>query len=349
MKKIPVGILGATGTVGQRLALLLADHPWFEVTALAASGRSAGARYADACHWLLPAAMPASVRRLVIAPLEAVPACRLVFSALPADVAGPLEERLAAEGCAVCSNASAHRLDPNVPLLVPEVNAGHADLIGEQRRRRGGRGFIAANPNCSAAPLSLVLKPLSEAFGLRRVSVVTMQAVSGAGYPGVPAPDILDNIIPHIAGEEEKVEREPRKLLGTLREGRVEEAQFILSAQCNRVGVRDGHTGCVSLEFERRPRVEEVVAALEAFRAGPDASGLPSSPPRPVVVRREDDRPQPLRDRDEGGGMAVVVGRVRPCPAFHVKLVLLGHNTVRGAAGGTVHIGELLLARGWLA
>lgn len=348
MNKIPVGILGATGTVGQKIVRLLAGHPWFEIAALSASGRSAGARYEDACHWLLPEAMPEGVRGMTVEPLDRELDCRLIFSALPADVAGAVEERLAGAGYAVCSNASAHRLDPDVPLLVPEVNSGHTALIETQRRRRGGKGFIAANPNCSAAPLGIVLKPLQDAFGLRRVSVVTMQAVSGAGYPGVPGPDILDNVIPHIKGEEAKVEREPRKLLGSVREGRIEDAPFIIGAQCNRVAVLDGHTECVVAEFERRPPVEDVAAVLEAFRPDHEVARLPSSPVHPVVVRREEDRPQPLRDRSEGGGMSVVVGRIRPSPIFDVRFVLLSHNTVRGAAGGTVQVGELLAAQGWL-
>ncbi len=349
MTRIPVGILGATGMVGQRFVQLLADHPWFEVTAVAASDRSAGQRYADACRWLLSTPMPDAVRDLVVQPCEPPLDCRLVFSALPADVAGPAEDRFAGAGYAVCSNAAAHRLDEDAPLLIPEVNADHTALIAAQRRRWGGPGFIVTSPNCSSTELALALKPLHQAFGLRRVFVVTMQALSGAGYPGVPALDILGNVIPFIGGEEDKVEREPRKLLGALQDGRVVPAPFAISAQCNRVPVQDGHTECVSVEFERPPDVGEVLAALAGFRGEPLVAGLPSSPARPILVRREPDRPQPLRDRDAGRGMAVSVGRVRPCPLFHVRFVILGHNTVRGAAGGAIHNAELLAAQGWVA
>ncbi len=348
MNKIPVGILGATGMVGQRFVQLLADHPRFEVTALAASDRSAGQRYADACRWLLPTPMPEAVRDLVVQPCAPPLDCRLIFSALPSDVAGPVEEGFAGAGYAVCSNAAAHRLDEDVPLLIPEVNADHTALIAAQRRRRGGPGFIVTSPNCSSTELALALKPLHQAFGLRRLFVVTMQAVSGAGYPGVPALDVLGNVIPFIGGEEDKVEREPRKLLGALQGDRIAPAPFAISAQCNRVPVHDGHTECVSVEFERKADVGEVIAALAGFRGAPLVAGLPSSPARPILVCGEPDRPQPIRDRDAGRGMAVSVGRVRPCPLFHVRFVILGHNTVRGAAGGAIHNAELLVAQGWI-
>ncbi|MFQ6101172.1 MAG: aspartate-semialdehyde dehydrogenase [Anaerolineae bacterium] len=349
MRKIPVGVLGATGTVGQRFVQLLADHPWFEVTALAASGRSAGQRYADACHWLLPTSIPDGVCDLVVQPVEPELDCPLVFSALPSAVAGPVEERFAQAGYAVCSNAAAHRLDADVPLLIPEVNPDHMTLISVQQRRHGWKGFIVTSANCSATQLALALKPLQDAFGLRKLSVVTLQAVSGAGYPGVPSMDILGNVIPFIGGEEDKVEREPPKLLGRLQNGRVADAPLVISAQCNRVAVRDGHTECVSAEFERKPEADEVIAALKEFRGPPEVAGLPSSPTQPILVRRETDRPQPIRDRDAGRGMSVVVGRVRACPIFGVKFVLLGHNTLRGAAGGSIHNAELLVAQGWIA
>jgi len=349
MDRIPVGVLGATGMVGQRFVERLAGHPWFEVTALAASDRSAGRRYAEACRWLLPTPMPEGVRDLVLSPLEPGLDCRLLFSALPVEVAGPAEEQFARAGYAVCSNASAHRLDADVPLLIPEVNPGHTALIPVQRQRRGWKGSIVTSANCVATELALALKPLQEAFGLRRVAVVTMQAVSGAGYPGVPALDILGNVIPFVGGEEEKVEQEPRKLLGTVQGDRVTEASFVVSAQCNRVPVRDGHTACVSVEFERRAEIGEVAEALQAFRGPPEVADLPSTPARPLLVCREPDRPQPIRDRDAGEGMAVTVGRLRPCPLFHVKFVLLGHNTVRGAAGGSIHNAELLVAERWIS
>ena len=348
MSKIPVGILGATGTVGQRFIQLLAEHPWFEVRALAASERSVGKVYADACHWLLPTPLPVAVRDLPVRPIEPGLDCRLVFSALPSKVAGPVEERFAQAGYAVCSNAAPHRLVADVPLLIPEVNADHTVLISVQRRQRGRKGLIVASANCSTTQLALALKPLQHAFGLHKLSVVSMQAISGAGYPGVPAPDILGNVVPFIGGEEDKVENESRKLLGTLQGQAVLDAPFIISAQCNRVPVRDGHTECVSVEFERRAGVDAVLAALREFRAPAGVADLPSTPARPIVVHSQPDRPQPLRDRDLGGGMSVSVGRVRPCPVFDYKFVVLGHNTLRGAAGGAIHNAELLAAGEWV-
>ena len=343
MSKIPVGILGATGTVGQRFIQLLAEHPWFEVRALAASERSVGKVYADACHWLLPTPLPVAVR-----PIEPGLDCRLVFSALPSKVAGPVEERFAQAGYAVCSNAAPHRLVADVPLLIPEVNADHTALIPVQRRQRGRKGLIVASANCSTTQLALALKPLQQAFGLHKLSVVSMQAISGAGYPGVPAPDILGNVVPFIGGEEDKVENESRKLLGTLQGQTVLDAPLLISAQCNRVPVRDGHTECVSVEFERRAGLDEVLAALREFRAPAGVADLPSTPARPIVVHSQPDRPQPLRDRDLGGGMSVSVGRVRPCSVFDYKFVVLGHNTLRGAAGGAIHNAELLAAGEWV-
>ncbi len=349
MDRIPVGILGATGTVGQRFAQLLADHPWFEVAALAASDQSVGKRYIDARQWLLPTPIPKGVRDLVVQPVEPPLDARLVFSALPWNIAGPVEERFAAAGYAVCSNAASHRLERDVPLLIPEVNADHAALIEKQRERHQGRGFIVTNANCSSTQLVLALKPLHDRFGLRKVAVITMQAISGAGYPGIAALDILDNIIPFIAGEEEKMQREPLKMLGRLNDGAVSDASFILSAQCNRVPVRDGHTECVSVEFEKKASPEEVMEALESFQPSADIAHLPSTPAPPIIVHCDPDRPQPVRDRDAGHGMAVTVGRVRPCPLFDVKFVVLGHNTVRGAAGGAIHNAELLVLQKWVS
>lgn len=348
MSKIQVGILGATGTVGQRTIQLLAGHPWFEVTALAASGRSAGQCYADACHWLLPVAIPESVANLVVQPLEPKLDCHLVFSALPSTVAGPVEQDFARAGYAVCSNAAPHRMAAGVPLLIPEVNPDHTAIIHAQRRQEGWSGLIVTSANCSTTQLALALKPVHDAFGLRRLLVVTMQAVSGAGYPGVPAADILGNVVPYIAGEEEKVESEFLKLLGSLEGDRIVSAPVTVSAQCNRVPVRDGHTECVSVEFEREPGWDELLSVLDGFRGPQEIGQLPSSPERPIVVRHEPDRPQPSRDRDAGGGMSVVVGRVRPCPVLDYRLVILGHNTLRGAAGGSIHNAELLVAQGWI-
>lgn len=349
VEKISVGILGATGMVGQRFVQLLQGHPWFEVTAVAASGRSAGKRYADACHWLLASPMPLAVAELTVQPIDVADLdCQLVFSALPSSVAGPVEERFAQAGYAVCSNAAPHRMGIDVPLLIPEVNAGHTALIEAQRIRQGWSGFITASANCSTTQMALALKPLHDAFGLHKLSVVTLQAISGAGYPGVPSADILGNVVPYIGGEEEKMESEFLKLLGTIGAGRVEAAPVVVSAQCNRVPVRDGHTECISVEFQGKPRLEEVLATLEGFRGPAEVVSLPSTPAQPIIVRREPDRPQPLRDVDAGNGMSVVVGRMRPCPIFDYRFVLLGHNTVRGAAGGSIHNAELLVTQGWI-
>jgi aspartate-semialdehyde dehydrogenase len=348
MSEIPVTVLGATGTVGQRFIQLLENHPWFEVTALLASDASAGRPYSEACHWLLPTPVPDKVRDLVVQPVGQKIDSQLAFSALPSEVAGPVEEQLANSGTVVCTNASAHRMDGDVPLLIPEVNADHTALIETQRRRRGGQGFIVASANCSATELAVALKPLYDVFGLRKVSVVTMQAISGAGYPGVAALDILDNVVPFIPGEEDKVESEPLKLLGKLEEGRIDGASFAISAQCNRVPVRDGHTECVSVELENKASVEDLVAALEDFSGPPEVADLPSSPSRPILVSQDADRPQPIRDRDAEAGMSVTVGRLRPCPVLDYRFVVLGHNTLRGAAGGSIHNAELLLAQGWI-
>ncbi|MBC7223043.1 MAG: aspartate-semialdehyde dehydrogenase [Anaerolineae bacterium] len=345
---IQVGILGATGAVGQRLVQLLDGHPWFRVAVLAGSERSAGRPYAQACRWLLPGDMPAWARDMEVQEAKPGLDCQLVFSALPGSAAGPLEEAFAAAGYAVCSTASAHRMDPDVPILVPEVNPEHLDLIRTQQRQRDWRGFLVAKPNCSSTHLVTVLKPLWDAFGLRRVVAVTLQALSGAGYPGVPSLDIVDNVVPYISGEEEKVEQEPRKILGRLADGKIEEADLPISAQCTRVPVLDGHLECVSVELERKAPLDEVVAALEGFRGLPQELGLPHAPERVIVVRPEPDRPQPRLDRDAGAGMSTTVGRVRPCPVLDYRLVLLGHNTVRGAAGGALLTAELLYARGYL-
>lgn len=350
MNKIRVGILGATGMVGQQFIQFLQGHPWFEITALAASGRSEGKSYGEACRWIVSPSMPPSIRDMRLESCEPGLDCDLVFSALPSDVAGPVEEAFAAAGYWVSSNASAHRMDADVPLLVPEVNPDHIALIERQRRQRGWtRGLLVTNPNCSTVALVMALKPLADRFGLRQVSVVTMQAISGAGYPGVPSLDILDNIIPYIGGEEDKVESEPQKLLGAWDGEKVRPAQLAISAQCNRVAVRDGHLEAVSVAFEQPGvSVEQVVEAMNSFRALPQELKLPSAPQRPLVVRPERERPQPLFDRDEGRGMSVVVGRVRPCPVLDCKFMVLGHNTIRGAAGAAVLNAELLRVKGYL-
>jgi aspartate-semialdehyde dehydrogenase len=345
MSRIPVAILGATGTVGQRFIQLLENHPWLEVTAVAASDRSVGRTYGDACRWFLSTPIPQRVREMIVHPLEPGLDCDYVFSALPSGVAGGVEEAFAGAGYTVFTNAAPHRMDPDVPLLIPEVNASHLAVTEVQQRRRGGRGLIIASANCTTTQLALALKPLHDAFSISKLSVVTMQAISGAGYPGVAAADILGNIVPHISNEEEKVETESLKLLGTLQGDRITQAPIVVSAQCNRVPVYDGHTECVSVQFENPPRVDQVVDALERFRGPREVADLPSSPEQPIVVFRDPDRPQPLRDIDLGRGMAVSVGRVRPCPVLDVKFVVLGHNTLRGAAGGSIHNAELVIAR----
>jgi len=350
MSKLRVGILGATGMVGQQFVQLLQYHPWFEITALAASDRSEGRPYHQACRWVISSEMPSAVREMVVESCEPELECDLVFSALPSNVAGPVEEQFAEAGYFVSSNASAHRMDADVPLLIPEVNPEHIGVIEPQRRKRGWkRGFIVTNPNCSTVALVMALKPLADQFGIRQVSVVTMQALSGAGYPGVPSLDILDNVIPYIGGEEAKVESEPLKLLGQLAGEAFRPAEFAISAQCNRVAVRDGHFEAVSVRLERPGvAVEHILEAMAGFRALPQELNLPSAPQRPLVVRPEQDRPQPSYDRDEGKGMSVVVGRVRPCPVMDFKFMVLGHNTIRGAAGAAILNAELLQAKGYL-
>ena len=345
-RRIPVVVLGATGTVGQKFIRLLADHPWFEVTAVAASSASAGRRYEDVARWREPVAIPPLVAGMVIGECAPPLPGRIVFSALDAEVAGPIEQEFARAGSFVVTNTRTHRMDADVPLLIPEANADHLALIDRQQKDRGWSGAILANPNCSTAALALALAPLHRAFGVERLFVSTMQAVSGAGYPGVASLDIVGNVIPHIGDEEEKIERESRKILGTLSNGAVASAQFVVSAHTNRVAVVDGHMMTVSVGFGRRASADEALAALRAFRGTPCVAGLPSSPNPPIEVDHRTDRPQPRLDLDRGGGMAVTVGRVRPCPILDLRLVVLGHNTVRGAAGQGVQIAELLVAEG---
>lgn len=349
--KIKVGVLGATGAVGQRFIQLLAGHPWFEIAALTASDRSTGKRYRDAAKWLLRGGMPAAVADMTLVPSEpdAIGSdVRLLFSALPGGNAGEVEVALAAAGYGVCSNASAHRMDPDVPLLIPDVNPEHTALIPIQQAKRGWAGFITTNPNCTTTHLVCALKPLHDAFGLTAVNVVSMQAISGAGYPGVSALDILDNVIPYIGGEEEKVEREPGKLLGTLEGDTIRPAEFTVSAQCNRVAVRNGHLEAVSVKLRRPASLEQVAEALASYRGEPQRLGLPTAPDPAIVLFNEVDRPQPRLDRLVGNGMATCVGRLRPDPLFDYKFVVLGHNTIRGAAGGSLLNAELLVAQGWV-
>lgn len=346
-QSIRVGVLGATGTVGQRFLQLLDGHPTFAVTALAASDRSEGKPYAEACTWRLPGEMPPAARALRVQAPEPPLDCDVVFSSLPADIAGPVETRFAQAGYPVISNSSAHRLSDPVPLIIPEVNPDHLGLLDACRETQGG-GFIVTNPNCSAVMIALALAPLATRFGVRGVVATTLQALSGAGYPGVSALDITDNVIPFIAGEEEKIERETRKILGRFQGGRVVSADFPVSAQCHRVNVVDGHLAAVRVMLGRPAEPSELRDALAAFRGLPQELGLPSAPERPILVRDEPDRPQPRLDRDAGRGMSVTVGRIARDGVLGHRFVVLSHNTVRGAAGAAILNAELLLAKGYL-
>ncbi len=348
-KRWRAGVLGATGMVGQRIVKLLADHPWFELTGVAASERSSGKTYAEAARWHLEGPIPEATRKLVVRDLEPSLECDFVFSALDSSVAGKAEEDFARAGYPVVSNSKNHRMDADVPLLIPEVNASHVDAIRVQQKNRGYEtGFIVTNPNCSTAGLVLVLKPLADVFGLEKIFVVTMQAVSGAGYPGVPSLDILGNVVPFISGEEEKMETEPQKLLGRWDGSRFVEAGLGISAHCNRVAVADGHMECASLRLKKAATLDEVREALRSYEVSPELASLPTGLKHPIFVQDEEDRPQPRKDVNAGHGMAAVVGRVRECPLLDVKLTLLSHNLVRGAAGAALLNAELLAARGFL-
>lgn len=348
MSKIKVAILGATGAVGQRFVQLLENHPWFEVTALTGSDRTVGQTYGVGCRWILAEPMPAYVRDMPVVPTAPGFEAALAFSALPTDQAMTAEPALAAAGYAVCSNASAYRMAADVPLIIPEVNPDHTGLIAVQKRQRGWPGFILTNPNCTSTGLTIAFKALQQAFGLQRAVVVSLQALSGAGYPGVPSLDILDNVVPYIPGEEEKVESEPRKMLGKCVDGAVEMAPVRISAHTNRVAVSDGHLACVSVEFDQRATPEEAAEVLANFRAPAVVETLPTAPHCVIEVRSEPDRPQPRKDRLAGDGMTTVVGRLRPDPLFDLKFIVLSHNTVHGAAGGALLNGELLVALGYL-
>jgi aspartate-semialdehyde dehydrogenase len=345
-EKIPVAILGATGTVGQKFVRLLAEHPWFRVVSVAASSASTGRRYQEVARWREPVPLPPAIAGLVVAECAPPLPGRIVFSALDAEVAGPIEQAFAQAGAFVVTNTRNHRMDPDIPLLIPEVNADHLSLTDCQQESRGWSGAILANPNCSTAALALALAPLHRAFGIERLFVSTMQAISGAGYPGVASLDILGNVIPYVGGEEEKIERESRKILGRLAGGAVEPADFALSVHTNRVPVMDGHMATVSVGFGQRVQPDDAAAAMRDFRGPTRVMGLPSSPSAPIEVDERIDRPQPRLDLDRGAGMAVTVGRVRPCPILDLRMVVLGHNTVRGAAGQGVQIAELLVAEG---
>ena len=349
-QRIPVAVLGATGMVGQRFIALLQGHPWFELIAVAASQQHGSRPYAEATRWRLPGSdMPSPVGNLPVVACrpEALPGVKIVFSALPGEIAGEIETAFAQAGIAVFSNAKNYRMAPDVPLLIPEVNADHVAAIAQQRRQRRWSGCIVTNANCSATPLVMALKPVQEQFGVRKVIVTTLQAISGAGYPGVSSYDILDNVIPYIGDEEEKVESETLKMLGNWEEGRgFLNAPMVVSAHCNRVASREGHLECASIELEHEARPEEMITAWENYTSEAQQLKLPSAPDRPLFYRSEIDRPQPLRDRDAGNGMTVTVGRLRSCPILSYKFVLLGHNTIRGAAGGSILNAELCVSKG---
>jgi aspartate-semialdehyde dehydrogenase len=347
VKRIDVGILGATGMVGQQFIKQLAGHPWFNPVWLGASERSEGKSYADAATWRLSSQMPDALRAMRVHACTPGQAPQLMFSALDAAAAKDIEPAFANAGHIVISNARSYRMDPLVPLLIPEVNADHLALLPAQRRERGWRGAIITNPNCSTVVLSMALAPLRQ-FGLRSVMVTTMQAVSGAGYPGVPSLDIMGNVVPAISGEEEKMESETQKILGTLQGHGVTPHPVVVSAQTTRVAVIDGHTESVSVRLDTKPSVEEVIEAMRSFRGRPQELRLPLAPPAPVVWLDAPDRPQPRLDADRDGGMAVTVGRVRRCPVLDFKFIALGHNTIRGAAGAAVLNAELLQAEGLL-
>jgi aspartate-semialdehyde dehydrogenase len=347
--KRKVAILGATGAVGQRYIQLLQNHPWFQIEVLAASERSAGKKYAYACNWIMETDLPKEIAEMPVVNSEVTSVEKtgkvdLIFSSLPGDLAGPVEEQFAAK-YPVFSKASAHRMETDVPLLIPEVNPDHAQLIKLQQKARGWKGFITTDPNCSTIQLAISLKPLMQ-FGLKQVMVTTMQALSGAGYPGVASLDIIDNVVPYISKEEEKMEAEALKILGNFDGKVVKNADFVLSASCNRVHVKDGHLESVFVKLADNPSMEEVEAAFSKFKGEPQKLKLPSAPKNPIVVRKEANRPQPRFDREAGNGMSVSVGRIRKDPIMTLKYMCLGHNTVRGGAGAGILSAELYVAKG---
>jgi aspartate-semialdehyde dehydrogenase len=343
-----VAILGATGAVGQRFIELLQGHPWFEIAVLAASERSAGKKFHEACKWRLESEMPKGIGEMTVVntalkEVKEAGDIDFVFSALPGNIAGPVETEFAAE-YPVVSKASAHRMEADVPLLIPEVNPEHLGLIPIQKKNRSWNGFISTDPNCSTIQLAITLKALM-GFGVKRLIVSTMQALSGAGYPGVPSLDIVDNVVPYISGEEEKMESETRKLLGTFDGKQIQPVDMTISASCNRVDVKDGHLEAVYVELEQKPSIDEIKKAFRNFVGEPQKLKLPTAPERPIIVREEVDRPQPRFDRDAGKGMSIVVGRVRSDSIMTAKYLCLGHNTIRGAAGAGILSAELMAAR----
>ncbi len=348
--RIPVAVLAATGSVGQRFIQLLDHHPLFEVVKLTASDRSVGQRFSKACHWILQEAMPDWAYSMEIQPTDpALIAVPLAFSALPAETAREVEPAFAHAGTLVCSNASAYRADSDVPILLPEVNPDQADILPIQRRLRGWSGGIVTNSNCTSTGMAVVLKVLYDEYGLKRVFAVSMQALSGAGYPGVPSMDIIDNVIPMVNGEEAKIESESCKILGHVQGDTIKPADLVISAHANRVAVTDGHMVCLSIELDQKATVKDVIQTLRHYQAPEISRDLPSTPNPVIVVREEPDRPQPRLDRSTGKGMSTIIGRIRPDPLFDIKMVVLSHNTIRGAAGGSIYNAELLVKLGYVS
>jgi aspartate-semialdehyde dehydrogenase len=345
MDKIKVGILGATGTVGQKFVELLSEHPWFEISALAASDRSAGKRYGESIRWGSANPLSSKIKDMIISPCEPNLPCRIVFSGLDSSVAGEIEENFAKAGYIVISNSKNHRMSPSVPLLIPEVNSDHLQLI---RSQTYGKGAIITNPNCSVIGIALALKPLLQKWDIESAHVVTLQAISGAGYPGVPSMDILDNVIPHIDGEEDKLETEPLKILGTFNQDRIINSPIRLSAQCTRVAVSDGHLACISVKMKEKVDAKSILEAWRGFQGEPQKLNLPSAPKFPIHYLEGEKHPQPKLHRNLEGGMAVSVGRLRECPLYDWKFVVLSHNTVRGAAGCAILNAELLIKSGYM-
>lgn len=345
-KKIPVAVLGATGSVGQKFIELLNNHPWFEVAEVAASERSAGKKYKEAVNWILSFPLPENVGNLIVKDCVPNLTSKITFSGLDSSVAGEIETQFAEEGYYVISNSKNHRMDDDVPLLIPEINPDHLELVKEQEYK----GLIVTNPNCSVIGLAIALKPLHDNFGIDAVNVVTMQAVSGAGYPGVSSLDIIDNVIPYIGGnEEQKIETEPLKILGTYENNKINFSKFKISAQCNRVTVLDGHTEAVQINLKKKASIEEIKKVWKEFRSVPQEMNLPTAPVNPIYFFEEDKYPQPKLHRNLDKGMAVSIGRLRKCSLFDYKFVVLSHNTIRGAAGGALLNAELMKVKGYLA
>jgi aspartate-semialdehyde dehydrogenase len=342
-KKIPVTILGATGSVGQKFIQLLENHPYFQISEVMASDKSAGKRYKEAVNWFLPTPIPEAVADLIVGKCVPSGKTRFAFSGLDSSVAGEVESEFANSGYAVVSNAKNHRTDSDVPLLIPEVNPDHLDLVRSQNYKEG---LIVTNPNCSTIGLTLALKPLEDVFGIDELNVVTMQAISGAGFPGVSSLTILDNIVPFIKGEEDKIESEPLKILGKFENNSIINKDFRISAQCNRVSVIDGHLESVQIKFKKKASKESIIRAWQEFKGQPQFMNLPTAPARPIYYFDDPYYPQPRLNRDLGNGMSVSVGRLKECPIFDFKFVVLSHNTMRGAAGGAVLCAELLIKKG---